>query len=115
MFDARGRCARREERMHRLVNLMTSLVAFFLAPSLLLAQGGVAGDCLLTEDVYGNALHQRLTLKVAGAVLSGTLGRRPIQGTLNGSAIQFTSKNDDETDEFVGTLSTDGMAGTLTH
>ena len=62
-----------------------------LAPALLLAQNTVAGDWLFTEDVYGNPLHQRLTLKVDGAALSGTLGRRPIDGTVSGNAIRFTT------------------------
>jgi amidase len=58
---------------------------------------------LLTEDVYGNPLHQRLSLKVEGGALTGTLGRRPIQGTVAGRAIQFALKDDDSTDEFTGT------------
>jgi amidase len=86
-----------------------------LAPTLLLAQTTVAGDWMLTEDVYGNPLHQRLTLKVDGASLSGTLGRRSIDGTLSGSAIRFAIKNQDATDEFSGTISADAMAGTLVH
>ena len=84
-----------------------------LAPTLLLAQDTVAGDWLLTEDVYGNPLHQRLTLKVDGASLSGTLGRRPIDGTVSGTAIRFAIKNGDATDEFTATMSADGMAGSL--
>ena len=87
----------------------------FLAPSLLLAQSTAAGDWLLTQDVYGNPLHQRLTLKVDGTALSGTLGRRPIDGTVGGNAIRFTMKNEDATDEFNGTMSADGMTGTLVH
>ena len=51
-----------------------------LAPTLLLAQPTVAGDWLLTEDVYGNPLHQRLTLGVDGTALSGTLRRRMLAG-----------------------------------
>jgi amidase len=86
-----------------------------LAPTLLLAQDTVAGDWLLTEDVYGNPLHQRLTLKVDGASLSGTLGRRPIDGTVSGTAIRFATKNADATDEFTATISADGMAGSLVH
>jgi amidase len=83
-----------------------------LAPTLLLAQNTVAGDWLLTEDVYGNPLYQRLTLKVDGGSLSGTLGRQPIDGTLSGTGIRFATRNADATDEFTGTMSADGMAGT---
>jgi hypothetical protein len=86
-----------------------------LTSTLAVAQTTVAGDWLLTQDVYGNPLHQRLTLKVDGTVLSGTLGRRPLDGTVSGNAIRFTLKNEDATDEFNGTMSADGMAGTLVH
>jgi acetamidase/formamidase len=84
-----------------------------LTPALVLAQNTVAGDWQLTEDLYGNPLHQRLTLKVDGASLSGTLGRRPIIGTLSGTEIRFATRNEDATDEFSGTMSADGMAGTM--
>src|SRR6185503_6897919 len=84
-----------------------------LAPTLLFAQNTVAGDWQLTQDVYGNPLHQRLTLKVDGASLSGTLGRRPIDGTVNGTAIRFAAKNGDTTEECTATMSADGMAGSL--
>ena len=81
----------------------------------LVAQNDPAGEWLLTEDVYGNPLHQRLSLKVDGGAVTGTLGRRPIQGTVAGTAIQFALKDDDSTDEFTGTLSADGMGGTVVH
>jgi amidase len=86
-----------------------------LAPTLLLAQTTVAGDWLLTEDVYGSPLHQRLTLRVDGTALSGTLGPRPLDGTWRGNGIRFTLKSEDATDEFDGTMSADGIAGTLVH
>ena len=73
------------------------------------------GDWLLTEDVYGNALHQRLTLKMEGTTLSGMLGRRSINGTVSGNAIRFAIKNDDATDEFNGDVSAVGMTGTHVH
>jgi acetamidase/formamidase len=84
-----------------------------LTSTIVLAQTPVAGDWLLTQDLYGNPLHQRLTLNVDGTVLSGTLGRRPLEGTVSGNAIRFTLGNEDAIDEFDGTLSADGMAGTL--
>jgi amidase len=86
-----------------------------LTSAVALAQTTVAGDWLLTQDVYGNPLHQRLTLKVDGTAVSGTLGRRPIAGTVTGSAIRLTVKNQDSADEFNGTLSADSMTGTLIH
>jgi amidase len=86
-----------------------------LIPTLLLAQNPLAGDWLLTEDVYGNPLHQKLTLKVDGATVSGTLGRRAIDGTVSGNRIQFTTRNQDASDAFTGTVSADGLAGSVIH
>ena len=96
---------------------MLKCVAFVLclAPAVLSAQTGAAGDWLLTEDVYGIPLHQKLTVKVDGTALSGTLGRRTIAGTVSGSSIRFAIKNEDESNEFEGTLSDDRMSGTLVH
>ena len=94
---------------------MLKSVAFVvcLAPAILSAQTGAAGDWLLTQDVYGIPLHQKLTVKVDGTTLSGTLGRRTIAGTVSGSSIRFAIKNEDESNEFEGTLSDDRMSGTL--
>jgi len=80
-----------------------------------LAQASVAGEWLFSQDLFGSPLYQRLTLKVEGTTVSGTLGRRTIDGTINGSAIRFSSKTAEASDEFTGTLSADSMTGTLTH
>jgi amidase len=84
-----------------------------LAPAVVLAQTPVSGDWVLTEDIYGNPFHQRLTVKVDGSSVSGTIGRRSINGTVNGSAIKFTLKGDDTVDEFNGTVGADRIEGTL--
>jgi acetamidase/formamidase len=84
-----------------------------LAATSVVAQTTIAGDWLLTEDIYGNPLHQRLTLKVDGTVLCGTLGRQQVDGTVSGNAIRFTLRRGEVVDEFSGTLSADGMAGAL--
>jgi amidase len=86
-----------------------------LSSTVALAQTTVAGDWLLTRDVYGNPFHQKLTLKVDGSAVSGTLGPRPIGGTVNGNTIRLTLKGQDSADEFNGTLSADSMTGTLIH
>jgi len=84
-----------------------------LIPTLAAAQTTVGGDWLLTQEIYGNSLHQRLTLKVDGTVLSGTVGRQSIEGVVTGNAIRFVLRSGDATDEFTGTLSANGMTGTL--
>ena len=86
-----------------------------LAPVLVFAQSPLAGDWILTEDVYGNPMHQKLTLKVDGTTASGTLGRRAIDGTVSGNRIQFMTRNQEASDAFTGTVSADGMAGTVIH
>jgi amidase len=86
-----------------------------LTPVFVLAQTAVDGDWLLTQDIYGNPLHQRLTLKVDGTALSGALGRRPIEGRINGNSIRFTIKTGDATDEFTGTMAAGDMTGTAVH
>jgi len=83
-----------------------------LAPVPAFAQS-VAGDWLLTQDVYGNALHQKLTLAVDGSAVSGTLGRQSIEGTLRGIDVQFAAKTPDTVDTFSGRVSGDRIAGTV--
>ena len=87
----------------------------WLVPALVMAQSTVAGDWLLTQDVYGNPLHRKLTLTVDGDTLSGTIGRQTIEGSLRGATIRFTLKGDGGTDEFTGTISAEGMTGTILH
>src|SRR5215467_3537626 len=87
---------------------------FWLLPVVAFAQGTIGGDWLITQDVYGNPLHQRLTLKVDGTTISGTLGRRAIEGTVTGTAVRFVVKGQDASEEFLGTLSGDAMSGTMT-
>ena len=89
------------------------LISLCLAPAVTLGQSQVAGDWVLTEDIYGNPLHQRLTLTVDGSTVSGAIGRRSISGTVNGTAIAFTLKGDDSADDFTGTITGDRLAGTL--
>jgi acetamidase/formamidase len=84
-----------------------------LLPTVVLGQSPVAGDWQLTEDIYGNPLHQRMTVKADGAALSGTIGRRTMTGTVNGAALKFTLKGDDSADDLSGTISGDRIEGTL--
>jgi acetamidase/formamidase len=95
--------------------LKTVALIACLTPAVLLAQATVAGDWLLTEDVYGTAVYQRLTLKLDGAALTGTVGRRALDGAVTGNAIRFTIKSDDATDEYTGTITGDGISGTRVH
>ena len=79
------------------------------------AQTRLSREWLLTTDVYGNPLHQRLTVSVAGKVLSGTLDGDAIAGTLSGNHLHFIAtdmrKNMTEVD---AQLQGNEMVGELT-
>ncbi len=79
------------------------------------AQPPLSGDWLLTEDVFGNPLHRRLTLKVDGTTLSGSVGRESLEGSLKGNAVRFVLKDEGSTDEYSGTVGGDGLSGTVVH
>jgi amidase len=53
----------------------------------------IAGDWVLTvHEQFGPSV-MRLSLTVAGTKLTGTIGGRPIDGSVQGSAIEFKSNN----------------------
>ena len=63
-----------------------------LASSPAMAQT-VAGDWMLTiQDQFGTNV-SRMSLVVTGTTLTGTVGGRPIEGTVQGSAIEFKGNN----------------------
>lgn len=93
-----------------------------VAPSLLSAQGPVsgdpAGDWLVTTDLYGLPLPQRLVLTVAGSggsggsKLTGELDGDKLEGTLTGNAVHFVAKGDPaDTAEYTGTWDGDAISG----
>jgi len=99
--------------MLKRVSLLFSL-SLLLAPSRLPAQSGLDGSWLLTTDVFGYPLHQRLTLEQKGESLTGKADSDKVEGTLKGSAVQFASKRDGGgSNEYTGTLSGDTMTGTV--
>jgi amidase len=76
----------------------------------------VAGQWVMTTDVFGNPLHQTLTLKLEGTAVSGTLydgDRTEISGTLNGNVIRFATKEEHAgaPSEYEGTIAGDEMSG----
>lgn len=88
-------------------------VAVWMVASLAGAQYTLDGAWALTQDVYGTPLHQRLTLRVDGSAVSGTIGRQTISGTTDGRTVHFVVRNDSGSTEFDATLSTAGLSGTL--
>ena len=88
-------------------------VSAWMVASLAGAQATLDGAWALTQDVYGTPLHQRLTLRVDGSAVSGTIGRQTISGTTDGSKVHFVVRNDSGSSEFDATLSSAGLSGTL--
>jgi amidase len=85
-----------------------------LVPTALLAQDRLGGTWLLTTDVFGNPLHQRLTLAQKGESLSGKAGLDEVEGAVKGSVVQFVSKQEGGgRNEYAGTVSGDRMSGTV--
>jgi amidase len=88
----------------------------FLAPSLLLAQGNVGnvvGDWLVSTDLHGLQLPQRLELTIADGKLTGELGGDKLEGTVSGKAVHFIAKEEgsSNTAEYTGTLDGDTISG----
>lgn len=75
----------------------------------------VAGEWVLTQDVYGNPLYRKLVLKLDGDRLSGTIGSNAIEGTVSGSSVHFVVRIDKSTDDFTGTALADALSGTVVH
>ncbi len=99
--------------MLKRVFLVLSL-SFLLAPAHLPAQGVLDGAWLLTTDIFGYPLHQRLTLAQKGESLTGKADGDTVEGTLKGSGVQFASKDDGGgRNEYTGTVSGDTMSGTV--
>jgi acetamidase/formamidase len=72
----------------------------------------ISGEWLVTRDLYGNSLYQRMTLKVENGKVSGEFAGDKLEGTLNGNALHFVAKDEDnDTSEFTGTLDGSKIAG----
>lgn len=84
-----------------------------LSSSQLFAQSSLAGDWLVTTDLHGLQLPQRLVLTVEGNKLAGDLDGDKLEGTLTGGAVHFIAKPDSsgDTADYTGTLSGDAISG----
>ena len=91
------------------------LIAIGLGVTLCAQTAGLDGEWILAQDVFGNTLYRRLTLKVDARTLSGTINRQTIEGTTTGSAVHFVARGEQSTDEFDGVLENGALSGTLVH
>ena len=89
--------------MRRLIVLFIGVV---LAPGVV-AQNpvSISGEWLVTQNLYGNPLYQRLRLTMQNGKLTGVFDGDKLEGTVNGNAIHFVSRDEDnDTSEFTGVL-----------
>jgi acetamidase/formamidase len=96
---------------------MRKLLALFAVLGLAAAAFGQAantidGEWLVTRDAYGYPLYHKMTLHLENGKLTGKFLRDPLQGTLNGDAIHFVARDEqDNTAEFSGTISGKSITG----
>ena len=72
----------------------------------------ISGEWLVTQTLYGNPLYQRMTLTLQNGKLTGVVDGDKLEGTVNGNAIHFIARNEDnDTSEFTGVLNGGTIAG----
>jgi amidase len=82
------------------------------------AENDLSGDWVLTTNVHGEKLSERLSLKLEKGKLSGTLFRDEgvtLKGTLNGQELYFNFKESGgDQDDYKGRITGDTLAGEYT-
>ena len=95
--------------MHGLIAVLIVVVltqaAIVQNPGAAQNPGSVSGEWLVTRDLYGNPLYQRMTLKLENGKLSGVFAGDKLEGTLSGNALHFVARDEENnTSEFTGVL-----------
>jgi amidase len=81
-----------EERISvSLIRRAACLIALLASSQLSYSQVALAKEWLLTTDLYGNPLHQRLTLIAKGQSVTGALNGDSLSGTLSASHLHFVA------------------------
>lgn len=93
--------------------LIMLFLGFVLVPGVVAQNpAAVSGEWLVTQDLYGDPLYQRLTLTLQDGKLTGVFDGDKLEGTVNGNAIHFISRDEDnDTSEFTGVLKGTTMTG----
>ena len=74
----------------------------------------INGEWLITREVYGNSLYQRMTLKGENGKLTGAFAGDTLEGTVEGNALHFLARNrDNDTSEFTGVVAEGKISGKL--
>lgn len=78
------------------------------------SQAALPKEWLLTTDIYGNPLYQRLTLHSESGNLTGSLDGDRLTGTVSGSHVHFTATDEkNNTTEVAGELRQSAMGGEM--
>jgi amidase len=74
--------------------------------------GAISGEWLITRDLYGNPLYQRMTFTLQNGKLTGLFAGDKLEGTLNGSVLHFIARDEDnDTSEFTGVFNGTAITG----
>jgi amidase len=98
---------------------MRSVIVLFiglvLAPRVIAQKPeSISGEWLVTRDVYGSPLYQRMTLTLQDGKLTGVFAGDKLEGTLNGNALHFLARDEDNnTSEFTGMFNGTTITGTV--
>ncbi len=78
----------------------------------------VSGEWVLTTELFGNPLHERLNLRVEKGKISGSVYRGksvPVSGKIDGDRVQFEYKDQDgSVSSYEGRLENGSLSGTAT-
>ena len=75
----------------------------------------VSGEWEMTTMVFGDALAERIVLKVEGGKITGTSSGRPVTGIVDGDRVRFETKDRDGTvNSYEGRLQNGALSGTAT-
>ncbi len=102
------------ELMVPLTRTLTCFLLLATAYTLAWPQTAVPKEWILTTDVYGNSLHQRLTLVSKDGALKGTLNGDSLTGKLSGERIHFIAVDQrNNATEVDAELHQDAMSGEM--
>lgn len=96
-------------------SVIVLIIGLVLAPGVIAQKPeSINGQWLITRDLYGNSLYQRMTLTVQDGKVTGVFAGDKLEGTLNGNALQFIARDEDnDTSEFRGMFNGKTITGTL--
>ena len=102
--------------MHRYISvaIVIALLSAAVAqnPGAAQTPASISGEWLVTRDVYGNPLYQRMTLRLENGNLSGVFAGDNLEGALSGSALHFIARDkENNTSEFNGVFNGTNITG----